>query len=152
MFTVNKADYIFHSENIDIPADAAFEEITKDISFQRMDIGNKVVMNNVFFGYNESSIRPESRNEIERLALLLFTNPSTKIEVSGHTDSKGGAEYNQTLSEARAKSVVDYLLMLDVDEDQVSFIGYGKTQPIASNDTAEGRAKNRRTEIKIIAK
>lgn len=149
---VSKPDYLFHSENFDIPADAAFKEVTKNISFKHMSVGNKAVMNNVFYGYNEYEIQPESRSEIERIAMMMFTNPTVKIEVSGHTDSKGSEEYNQELSEKRAKSVVNYLIMLDVEEDRLTFKGYGKTTPIASNETAAGRAKNRRTEIEIIEK
>jgi outer membrane protein OmpA-like peptidoglycan-associated protein len=150
--SVNKTGYIFHSENLDVPASAAFKEVTKDISFQPMEVGNKVVLNNIFFDYNQSSIRNESRNEIERLALMLFKNPTVKIEISGHSDSKGSDEYNQKLSEARAKSVVDYLIMLDVEPERLTAKGYGKTRPVASNDTEEGRALNRRTEVEIISK
>jgi outer membrane protein OmpA-like peptidoglycan-associated protein len=151
-FSVNKQGYLFHSENIDIPANAAFKEVTKDITFKPMEVGNKVVLNNIFFNYNESSIREQSRGEIERLALMMFKNPAVKIEISGHSDSKGSDEYNQKLSEARAKSVVDYLIMLDVEPERLTFKGYGKNRPIASNDTDEGRALNRRTEVEIISK
>lgn len=150
--SINKPGYIFHSENIDIPANSAFKEVIKDISFKQMEVGNKVVLNNVFFNYNESSIRESSRNEIERLALMMFKNPSLKIEISGHTDSKGSDEYNQKLSEARAKAVVDYLIMLDVEPERLTYKGYGKNRPVASNDTEEGRALNRRTEVEIIGK
>lgn len=150
--SINKPGYIFHSENIDIPANSAFKEVVKDISFKPMEVGNKVVLNNVFFNYNESSIREQSRNEIERLALMMFKNPSLKIEISGHTDSKGTDEYNQKLSEARAKAVVDYLIMLDVEPERLTYKGYGKNRPVASNDTEEGRALNRRTEVEIISK
>ncbi len=151
-FSVNKQGYLFHSENIDIPANAAFKEVTKDITFKPMEVGNKVVLNNIFFNYNESSIREQSRGEIERLALMMFKNPAVKIEISGHSDSKGTDDYNQKLSEARAKSVVDYLIMLDVEPERLTFKGYGKNRPVASNDTDEGRALNRRTEVEIISK
>lgn len=150
--SINKTGYIFHSENIDIPANAAFKEITKDISFKPMEVGNKVVLNNIFFNYNESTIREQSRNEIERVALMLFKNPTVKIEISGHTDSKGTDEYNQTLSEARAKAVIEYLIMLDVEPERLTYKGYGKTKPVAGNDTEEGRAQNRRTEVEITSK
>ena len=74
------------------------------------------------------------------------------IEISGHTDNVGSAAYNQNLSEARAKSVVDYLIKHGIAANRLHFKGHGFEQPIATNDTEEGRAKNRRTEFKIIKK
>ena len=88
--------------------------------------------------------------ELDRLYKLLVDVPTIKIEISGHTDNKGSASYNQGLSERRAKSVVDYLVARGISIDRLTFIGYGLAQPIATNDTEEGRALNRRTEFKII--
>ena len=75
-----------------------------------------------------------------------------KIEVSGHTDNKGTMQANQVLSENRARSVYQYLIANGISAERLSFKGFGQTQPIASNDTEDGRSQNRRTEFKIVAK
>jgi outer membrane protein OmpA-like peptidoglycan-associated protein len=72
------------------------------------------------------------------------------VEISGHTDNVGGDEYNQKLSENRAKAVVEYLAGKGISRDRLIYTGYGKQQPIATNDSPEGRQENRRTEFKII--
>ena len=149
---VKKDGYLFHSENFDIPAIAAFQEVTKDVALKSLAVGNKIVLNNIFFDFDKSTLRSESTNELERLVKLLNDNATLKIEISGHTDSKGAAEYNKTLSQSRAKAVVDYLVKAGIKSDRLTFIGYGKEQPIATNDTDEGRQLNRRTEFKILSK
>ena len=73
-----------------------------------------------------------------------------KIQLSGHTDNRGGAAHNLTLSNNRAKSVYDYLINKGIDSKRLSFIGYGDTKPRKTNDTVEGRAKNRRTEFMVV--
>jgi len=78
------------------------------------------------------------------------SNPSIHIEISGHTDTTGTAAYNQTLSENRAKSVVQYLIGKGISTERLSFKGYGQSKPIDTNDTETGRANNRRTELKIV--
>ncbi len=149
---VKKEGYLFHSENFDIPATAAFQEVTKNIALNNVVVGTKIILKNIFFDFDKATLRPESTNELERLTKLLNDVPSLKIEISGHTDSKGAAEYNQTLSKNRAKAVVDYLVKSGIDTKRLTFAGYGKEQPIATNDTDEGRQLNRRTEFKIISK
>ena len=78
--------------------------------------------------------------------------PSLKIEISGHTDNKGSAAYNQTLSESRSKSVVEYLIGKGIKKERLEYKCYGLTQPIAPNDTDEGRQLNRITEFKILSR
>ena len=148
-----KADgYLFHSENFTIPASAAYQEITKDIALKKFDIGSTIVLKNIFFDFDKATLRNESTNELERLTKLLNDMPNLKIEISGHTDNKGSANYNQVLSESRSKSVVDYLVTKGITAGRLTFKGYGLAQPIATNDTEEGRQLNRRTEFKIISK
>ncbi|MCE2773663.1 MAG: OmpA family protein, partial [Bacteroidetes bacterium] len=83
---------------------------------------------------------------------LMQDVPSLRIEISGHTDSKGADDYNQRLSESRAKAVVEYVVSKGIKANRMEYKGYGETQPIDSNDTDPGRANNRRTEFKIIGK
>jgi outer membrane protein OmpA-like peptidoglycan-associated protein/tetratricopeptide (TPR) repeat protein len=148
-----KADkYLFHSENFDIPNTAAYQEVTKDVQLSNLTVGTKIVLRNIFFDFDKSTLRPESTNELERLTKLLNDVPTLKIEISGHTDNKGAADYNQRLSESRAKSVVDYVVSKGIAADRLQFKGYGLTQPMAPNDTDEGRQLNRRTEFKVLSK
>lgn len=108
------------------------------------------MLRNIFFDYNKATLRPESKVELERVYDFLKQNPNVKIEISGHTDDIGSQDYNQKLSEARAKSVVDYLIQLGISPDRLSFKGYGKLQPMVPNDSEENRQLNRRVEFKIL--
>lgn len=149
---VSADGYLFHSENFDIPNAAAYQEIEKDIYLKKVEVGKEIVLRNIFFDFNKATLRPESKYELERLAKLMNENPTLKIEISGHTDNIGSAAYNKTLSEQRAKSVVDYLIGVGIAANRMTYVGYGFDKPIASNDTEEGRQLNRRTEFKIISK
>ena len=95
---------------------------------------------------------PESILELDRLVLLMNENPTIKIQINGYTDNIGNDVDNKTLSEARAKSVISYLNTKGIQMARLLSKGYGATNPISSNDTEEGRALNRRTEVVIIAK
>ncbi|HTF02956.1 MAG TPA: OmpA family protein, partial [Bacteroidia bacterium] len=107
---------------------------------------------NVFFDYNKATLKPESFLELDRVVKLLSDNPSMRIELSGHTDNTGTEEYNQKLSEDRAKSCVDYLISKGIKADRLEFKGYGEMKPIDTNESEQGRQNNRRTEFKIIGK
>lgn len=117
----------------------------------RMHVGEVVTLQNIFFATGESEILQQSYNELMNLKALLTSNPDIHIELRGHTDNLGTMEYNQKLSEARAKAVVDYLVDKGIDRKRFSWVGYGKSKPIADNATAEGRQKNRRVEYRIIS-
>lgn len=147
---VKKENYLFHSENFDIPSGADYQEVNKDIQLQNIAVGNKIVLKNIFFDFDKATLRPESTSELERLQKLLTDVPTLKIEISGHTDNKGSAMYNQTLSENRAKAVVEFLISKGIAKERLEFKGYGLSQPIANNETDEGRQLNRRTEFKIL--
>jgi outer membrane protein OmpA-like peptidoglycan-associated protein len=144
--------YLFHSENFNIPEEAAYKEVNKDILMKKIKVGSIIVLNNIFFDYGKYSLRAESTFELGRVFKIMTDNPTIKVEISGHTDSHGSDDFNQKLSENRSKSVVDYLIEKGISKDRLSYKGYGKTQPIATNDTEEGRQQNRRTEFKILEK
>ena len=148
--TVRRNGYLFHSENFDIPAISEYQEVYKEFPLKNVSVGSRVVLRNIFYEFDKATLLPQSYVELDRLYKLLVDVPTIKIEISGHTDNKGSASYNQGLSERRAKSVVDYLVGRGINIDRLTFIGYGLAQPIATNDTEEGRALNRRTEFKII--
>lgn len=149
---VKAETYLFHSENFIIPEATNYQEITKDILLNKMDIGSKIILKNIFFDYAKATLRPESFPELDRLVKLLTDFPTSRIEISGHTDNQGSLKTNQTLSENRAKSVVDYLISKGINQSRLEFKGYAYFQPIATNDTDEGRQQNRRVEFKVLSK
>lgn len=111
-----------------------------------------VTMWDVFFATGESEVLPQSYNELRRLRELMEENPGMVIELRGHTDNQGTVEFNQRLSEARAKAVADYLVGRGVDARRLTYRGFGKSMPIDSNDSAEGRRRNRRVEYRVVSK
>lgn len=149
---VKSSGYLFHSENFNLPETADFQEFNIDITLKKMEVGSSIVLKNIFFDFDKSTIRPESHNELNRLIKLLKDNPGLKIELSSHTDNIGSDEYNTRLSFARSNSVVDYLIAKGISPARLIPKGYGESTPIAGNDTEEGRQRNRRTEFKILSK
>ncbi|KXI22003.1 OmpA family protein [Photobacterium sanguinicancri] len=101
------------------------------------------------FDYNSAYIRSDSHKVLSALSALIAKNEKSKVFIGGHTDSLGRDEYNRSLSDKRAKSVSNYLTLRGVDKEQVNTYGFGEVSPIADNDTASGRQKNRRIDIRI---
>ncbi len=149
---VKRDGYLFHSENFDIPAIADYQEFEINIDLKKIEIGQSIVLKNIFFDFDKATIRSESANELDRLIKLLTENPTLKIELGSHTDSKGSDDYNQKLSQSRSQSVVSYLINKGISTDRLVAKGYGETVPVATNDTEVGRQENRRTEFKILSK
>jgi outer membrane protein OmpA-like peptidoglycan-associated protein len=108
-----------------------------------------VNMSDVLFDTGRHSLRPGAREKLAKVAGITLAHPGLNLEVEGHTDSVGGDDYNQQLSERRAQSVRDYLVQQGVSAGAITAIGFGKTQPVASNQTAEGRQRNRRVELVV---
>jgi outer membrane protein OmpA-like peptidoglycan-associated protein len=115
-----------------------------------IDAKQVFVLNNIFFDTDKFDLKPESKEELAIVVDLMKTNAGMVIEISGHTDNQGAADYNLKLSESRAKSVVSYLVAAGVPAARLKFKGYGDSKPSAANDTEEGRAKNRRIELVIL--
>lgn len=109
-----------------------------------------IVLNNVFFGFKMEELYPESFPELNRIVALMNEKPNMQIEIAGHTDNTGPANYNLALSERRAKSVVKYLVEKNIDSKRITVQFYGEGKPIDTNGTKEGRRKNRRVEFKIV--
>jgi outer membrane protein OmpA-like peptidoglycan-associated protein/tetratricopeptide (TPR) repeat protein len=149
---ISRTGYLFYSENFSLVGYQSSSPFNINVLLEPIEIGNKVILKNIFFDTNKFDIKPESKSELQKLIDFLMFNPTLRIEISGHTDNVGNDALNQTLSENRAKAVYDYLIANKMDVNRLVFKGYGKTQPIAPNDTDDGRSKNRRTEFKIIAK
>jgi outer membrane protein OmpA-like peptidoglycan-associated protein len=149
---VSRDGYLFYSENFELKGDhSQLKPFMKDVYLQPIEAGSIVILKNIFFDFDKFDLKPESLIELNRLFDLLKKNPALKIEIGGHTDNKGTAEYNQKLSESRSRSVFDFLVNKGIDKSRLSYKGYGLTKPIDTNDTDEGRANNRRTEFKVVS-
>lgn len=109
-------------------------------------------LENVYFDFGKSTLRPESYAALDQLAELMLLQPNIVIEIAGHTDNIGSPQSNMQLSQKRAESVRQYLLKKGISASRIIARGYGDTQPIADNSTETGRQLNRRTEVRIISK
>jgi outer membrane protein OmpA-like peptidoglycan-associated protein len=137
--------------NMDKQAEAIAKEI-KDAEVIREGEGIIVRFNEkVLFAYDRSALNTTAKENLDKLNSILVKYPETNITIIGHTDSKGSHSYNQTLSETRARSVTTYAGQHGVDMARLTAIGKGESDPIAVNDTEEGRASNRRVEFVITA-
>lgn len=130
--------------------DTAIVASEKPITYaDTLKVGSTFVLKNIFFDYDKATLLQQSYNELHTLLNILQSHPNMKIEICGHTDDHGSIEYNQRLSENRAHAVVDYLVSHGIDIRRLSFKGYGKSRPVDTNATEEGRARNRRVEFVV---
>jgi len=148
--SVESQGYLFYSKNIDVPNLDHYVEIKDSICLEKIKVGTKIVLRNVFFDVDKATLRQESVTELDRLVAIMNENPGLKIEISGHTDSDGNDDHNLKLSQTRAKSVLDYVVKKGIKADRLTSKGYGETQPMAANDSPTNKQMNRRTEIKVL--
>jgi len=141
------------SSNIDLRETNEAVHIENDITVttiqQMIDEQIPMPLNNLFFATNEWTLQPASINELERVVMIL-SDHDYKIEIGGHTDNVGSEAANMRLSQLRAKAVMDWLIENGIETDRLSAKGYGKSKPVTSNDTEEGRSRNRRVEIRFV--
>ena len=149
--SVNKTNYLFHSENFNLPEGGDFNMVNKKVELYNIEVGSKIALRNVFFATGQAEIKSNSHAELDRLVKLLKDVPGLKIELSGHTDNVGSESANVKLSQNRAQAVVDYLKGKGIADSRLTAKGYGSSAPIANNKTADGRQQNRRTEFLITA-
>lgn len=123
-----------------------------DLTYDSFELKEKKLlqMNNLFFEYNKATLLKSSFSELDRVIYLLKNYPIDLVEVAGHSDSVGNEEYNISLSDKRAQAVRDYIIKKGIGKDKLVSKGYGKHEPIASNETEEGRKQNRRVELRIL--
>lgn len=151
MLNVEKRGYLFYSDNFALKGIYHLEKpFLKDIPLDAVKIGKSIVLRNIFYETDSYSLRDESKYELTKIVRFLKNNPSIRIEIGGHTDNKGTEFYNNSLSKNRAKTVVDFLSQNGIEIERLTYKGYAYSTPIDSNNTEEGRANNRRTELKII--
>jgi outer membrane protein OmpA-like peptidoglycan-associated protein len=123
------------------------------VDVTEVDNGQAILVNlpdGVTFDVNSTAVKPQFRTTLDQIAQSLQQYPNSLVDVYGHTDSTGSEAYNQTLSENRARAVGNYLSMRGVSAARLRTLGLGETQPVDTNDTEAGRARNRRVEIKIV--
>lgn len=148
--------YLFQSENVNVPKQPEFSVLTKNIVLEKVQIGSKIVLNNIFFDSNKATLRKESNLELEKLLQLMKDYPNLTVEVAGHTDSKGNDAANLKLSQMRSQAVVAALIKKGIKAKYLVAKGYGETMPIAPNLLPNGKPDlngmqlNRRVEMKII--
>ena len=148
---INAKGYLFFLDMVDITGEEPEEPIRRDFNLEKVEVGTKVVLENIFFETNKATLKPESYPQLEQVLKFMNSNPSVRMEISGHTDNVGSLKLNTNLSKARAESVVKYLVERGIDPSRLDYKGYAFSQPVAPNDTPEGRAKNRRVEFKILS-
>jgi outer membrane protein OmpA-like peptidoglycan-associated protein len=137
--------------NMDKQAEELEQEL-EDAKIERVGEGILISFDSgILFGFDSSTLQPEAKANISKLADILKKYPDSNVLITGHTDSDGSDNYNQTLSEKRAKSVSDYAAYQGISSSRLSIVGLGENEPVASNDTDNGKQLNRRVEIAIYA-
>lgn len=135
--------------------DKQAEEIDNEIEGVTVErVGEGIALkfdSGILFGFDSAILQPQAKENIYKLADILKKYPDSNILIAGHTDSDGSEQYNQSLSERRAKAVSDYAMMQGVSSSRLSIVGLGETEPIVSNNTDSGKQLNRRVEIAIFA-
>jgi OmpA-OmpF porin, OOP family len=114
------------------------------------EVGSKIIsLDGAHFDFDKSTLKPEGHAKLDQAAAVMAEHATITVAVEGHTDSVGSDAYNQKLSERRAQAAVDYLVSQGVDASRLQPTGYGESKPMASNDTADGRAQNRRVDLVV---
>jgi OOP family OmpA-OmpF porin len=151
-FLADKKGFYSISENINVDQLKEYTEVERNLYLAPIEVGEVIRLNNIFFELNKADLKDESTAELNRLIKLLKDDPAMMIEIGGHTDNQGSDAYNITLSLNRVNSVITYLTQNGIEKSRLSGKGYGKSKPVASNDTEDGRANNRRVEFTVLKK
>ncbi len=149
---INASGYLYYLDILDYSNMSGDEKIPQDFFLNRVEVGTKVVLDHVFFQTGKAILRPESEDALNQVLRFLENNPSMRLEISGHTDNTGSLRINQKLSRDRAGAVVNYLVGKGIPQSMLESKGYADTQPVADNNTSEGRTQNRRVEFKVLSK
>ncbi len=147
---VAEPGYLFYSLHFNYEERDQDQPLTIDIALQPIVRNAVTVLNNIFFDFNQSEIKPRSLSELDEVVKFLKENPIIRVEISGHTDNVGNENYNQQLSLKRAQSVVNYFSSKGIAVTRLAQVGFGSKKPIRPNDSEENRQVNRRIEFKIV--
>jgi outer membrane protein OmpA-like peptidoglycan-associated protein len=149
---INATGYLYYLDIIDLSGFSTDEPAEKNFYLQRIEVGTKVVLDNIYFETGKTVLTAQSYESLNQVVRFLENNKSVRLEISGHTDNTGSLRINTSLSQARAKAVVDYIVGQGIDAGRLEYKGYADSQPVSSNATAEGREQNRRVEFKVLSK
>ena len=152
---VDSDNKLSENQNLDLRDIKQDQVIEKDFNLDPIGVAAieenvSITLNNLFFDFDKAVLRPESFPELDRIVTLMNEKPTMEIEISGHTDSAGPDQYNLGLSERRANSVVQYLNGKKIEKNRLNVVFFGESKPIDTNDTTDGRRRNRRVEFKIL--
>jgi OOP family OmpA-OmpF porin len=142
--------YLSQSENIDLNEVTESKDMMVNLKLTPIEVGAKVVINNIFFDFDKAVLKTASYAELDRVLELLNSGSIKNIEIAGHTDSIGEDAYNQELSQKRARAVYNYFTSKGIAKDRLKAVGKGETDPAAPNDSSENRRLNRRVDFKIV--
>ncbi len=148
-FRAEADQYISINENIDLRNLEKYQEVKRDLRLVKLEKGQSVLVNNIFFDTGKWDLRPESDPELKRIADVLLRNPSMSITIAGYTDNVGAKKANLDLSQKRAQAVFTYFVQLGIEQKRLLAKGFGAEKPATSNKSEEGRQQNRRVEFII---
>ena len=145
-------DYLFFLDAVNLSSASSDIPVLQDFLLEKVEVGTKVVLENIYFETSKATLKPESYQQLDQVVSFMENNETIRLEISGHTDNTGSLKINTKLSNERAQSVVDYLVSKGINNTRLEARGYAFSQPVAPNDTPEGREKNRRVEFKVLSK
>lgn len=149
---INASGYLYYLDILDYSTETGEDKLYQDFFLKKVEVGIKVVLENIYFETGKAVLRPESNEALDQVFRFIQNNPSIRLEISGHTDNTGSLRINQKLSRDRAAAVVSYLVQRGISQERLESRGYADTQPVATNATAAGRQENRRVEFKVLSK
>jgi len=150
LLTIKGEDIVYQSTYVAAKDSITAPVIKLEMEVQPIEVGMHYRLHNIYFAFNSADILSSSQKVLDEFIVFLNDHPTMTISIEGHTDNVGSDEFNLILSENRAKAVYNYLVNNGIDADRLQYKGFGKTTPIATNETEEGRAMNRRTEFVIL--
>lgn len=152
VMTIKKNGYAFESEYFSANDSSNIGPVKKNILLEKIDVGKSYTINDILFATNSFVVNDTIKAVVNEFSDYLKQNPKLTVTIEGHTDNVGNPADNLILSQSRAKSIYNYLVEKGIDKSRLSYKGFGETKPLANNGTSEGKAKNRRTVFKVIAK
>lgn len=148
---VQREGYLFHSENFSLKDALPDQPFIINVKLQPVKAGEILTLKNIFFETASAELRPESQTELQKVVDLMEKNPTMKVQVNGHTDNVGSDAVNLKLSLDRALSVKNFIVQHGIPDARITYKGFGETKPVDTNETDQGKANNRRTEIQILS-
>jgi outer membrane protein OmpA-like peptidoglycan-associated protein len=150
LLTIKGEDIVYQSTYVAAKDSITAPVIKLEMEVQPIEVGKHYRLHNIYFAFNSADILANSQKVLDEFIVFLNDHPTLQIGIEGHTDNVGSDEFNLILSENRAKAVYNYLVNNGIDANRLQYKGFGESSPIATNDTEEGRAMNRRTEFVIL--